>query len=73
MFKASSLASYERGERAISFERFFKLTALYDISPSRLFADVTRRVEGRPSVRIDVEQVGRGLAERGAERIGVFS
>jgi len=56
-FKASSLASYERGERAISFERFFKLTALYGISPSRLFAEVTRRVEGRPSVRIDVERV----------------
>jgi transcriptional regulator with XRE-family HTH domain len=58
-FKASSLASYERGERAISFERFFQLTALYDISPSRLFAEVTRRVEGRASVRIDVERVKR--------------
>jgi transcriptional regulator with XRE-family HTH domain len=56
-FKASSLASYERGERAISFERFFQLTSLYEISPSRLFAEVTRRVEGRPSVLIDVERV----------------
>jgi transcriptional regulator with XRE-family HTH domain len=56
-FKPSALASYERGERAISFERFFQLMALYDISPSRLFAEVTRRVEGRPSVRIDVERV----------------
>jgi len=57
MFKTSSLASYERGERAISFDRFFRLTAIYDISPARLFADVARRVEGRPSVRIDVERI----------------
>ena len=56
-FKPSSLASYERGERAISIERFLKLTALYNISPPRLFAEVARRVEGRPFVRIDVERV----------------
>jgi transcriptional regulator with XRE-family HTH domain len=63
-FKASSLASYERGERAISFERFFALTALYEISPSRLFAEVARRVEGRPSARIDVQRVkSLGVAE----------
>lgn len=53
-FKPSSLASYERGERAISVERFFRLTGLYGISPARLLADVSRRVEGRPSFRIDV-------------------
>lgn len=56
-FKPSSLASYERGERAISFERFFRLTGLYGISPSRLFAEVARGVDGRPSTRIDVESV----------------
>ena len=56
-FKPSSLASYERGERAISFERFFRLTGLYGISPSRLFAEVAREVDGRPSTRIDVERV----------------
>jgi len=56
-FKPSSLASYERGERAISIERFFRLMALYNISPARFFADVSRRVEGRPSARIDIQRV----------------
>jgi transcriptional regulator with XRE-family HTH domain len=56
-FKPSSLASYERGDRAISIERFFRLMALYDISPARLVADVSRRVEGRASARIDIQRV----------------
>jgi len=56
-FKASTLASYERAERTVPIERFFRLTSLYDISPVRLMADVLRRVEGRPSVRIDVRRV----------------
>jgi transcriptional regulator with XRE-family HTH domain len=56
-FKPSTLASYERAERAIPIERFFRLAFLYEISPVRLLADVLRRVEGRPSVRIDVRRV----------------
>lgn len=56
-FKASTLASYERAERAVPVERFFRLAFLYEISPVRLLADVLRRVEGRPSVRIDIRKV----------------
>jgi transcriptional regulator with XRE-family HTH domain len=56
-FKASTLAGYERAERTVSIDRFFRLTFLYNISPVRLLADVLRRVEGRPSVRIDVRRV----------------
>lgn len=56
-FKASTLASYERAERAVPVERFFRLAVLYGISPVRALADVLRRVEGRPSVRIDVRRV----------------
>lgn len=57
VFKPSSLASYERGERAISVDRFVRLTALLDVSPARLLAEVSRRVEGRPAPRIDVQRV----------------
>lgn len=56
-FKVSTLGSYERAERPVPIERFFRLAFLYDISPVRLLADVLRRVEGRPSVRIDVPRV----------------
>ena len=56
-FKPSTLASYERAERTVPMERFFRIAFLYDISPVRLLADVVRRVEGRPSVRIDVPRL----------------
>jgi len=62
--KPSTLASYERAQRTVPIERFFRLAFLYDISPVRLLADVLRRVEGRPSVRIDVRKV---KSMRGAE------
>ena len=65
-FKPSTLASYERGERAVSIERLFRLTHLYRISPVRLLADVLRRIEGRPTVMIDVGRLrGLGGAEAG--------
>jgi hypothetical protein len=54
IFKPSSLASYERGERAISLERFLLLADLYSIRPARLMAQISRRVEGRPPIIVDV-------------------
>jgi transcriptional regulator with XRE-family HTH domain len=56
-FKSSSLASYERGERAISVERFLDLTALYRIAPARVIADISRRVEGKPATLIDLRRL----------------
>lgn len=56
-FRASTLASWERAERALPIKSLFRLASLYDVSPVRLLADVVRRVEGRPSVRIDVGRV----------------
>ena len=56
-FQPSTLASYERAERSVPIERFFQIAFLYDLSPVRLLADVVRRVEGRPAVRIDVRRV----------------
>jgi hypothetical protein len=51
------LASYERAKRTVPIERFYRIAILYGISPVRLLADVVRRVEGRPAVRIDVRRV----------------
>ena len=56
-FQPTTLASYERAERSLPIERLFQIAFLYDISPVRLLADALRRVEGRPSVRIDVRRV----------------
>lgn len=53
----STLASYERATRTVPIERFYRIAILYGISPVRLLADVVRRVEGRPAVRIDVRRV----------------
>jgi len=54
IFKPSSLASYERGERALSVERFLFLADLYGIPPARLMAQISRQVEGRPPIVVDV-------------------
>jgi transcriptional regulator with XRE-family HTH domain len=54
-FKPSVLAAYERGERGISLERFHALANVYGISPQRLLAEVSRRLEQRPP---DVVNVG---------------
>jgi hypothetical protein len=56
-FKTSSLASYERGERALSVERFLLLADLYGIPPARLMAQISRRVEGRPPIVVDIRTV----------------
>jgi transcriptional regulator with XRE-family HTH domain len=56
-FKASSLASYERGERAITVARFLDLTSLYKIAPGRLIADISRRAEGKPAALIDLRRL----------------
>jgi transcriptional regulator with XRE-family HTH domain len=44
-FKPSSVASYERGERQISFERLFALAEVYDVAPERIVAAVAHRLE----------------------------
>lgn len=53
-FKPSSLASYERGERTLSVEKFLLLANLYDIPSARLMAQISRRAEGRPPIVVDV-------------------
>jgi len=54
IFKSTSVAGYERGERSITLERFCRLCQLYGLAPERLLADILRRTEGRPEPEIDL-------------------
>jgi transcriptional regulator with XRE-family HTH domain len=56
-FKPTSLASYERGERSITLERFCRLARLYQIPPERLLADIIRAVEGPPPLLLDLTKL----------------
>src|ERR687892_702438 len=58
-FRPSAIGGYERGERAISLERFCDMAALYGIPPDRLLADVLDRLrpEGRAEVMIDLTRL----------------
>ncbi len=53
-FKATSVAGYERGERAITLERFCRLCELYAVSPDRLLADVVRTAGSKGEVLVDL-------------------
>jgi transcriptional regulator with XRE-family HTH domain len=54
LFKATSIAGYERGERSISLERFCILCRIYGIAPERLLADILRAPEERLEPVIDL-------------------
>lgn len=54
-YKPTSVAGYERGERAISLERFCDLCRLYDVPPPVLLAEILRAVRTTPEPDIDVE------------------
>ena len=57
-FKPSSVASYERGERQLSLERLFSLSAVYDVEPERIVAAVAHRLD-------------QGASEEGAETVAL--
>jgi transcriptional regulator with XRE-family HTH domain len=52
-FRASSVGSYERGERGISLERFVELCAAYAVDPGRLLSSIVNAVPSRPPVEPD--------------------
>lgn len=52
-FKPSSIAGYERGERAITLQRFCDLAGVYGADPARLLDGVVRAARSEPVVRID--------------------
>lgn len=70
-FAPTSLASYERGERAISVERFCQLAEVYGMPAERLLAEVTRAVEERPAAIIDLTALER-LEKPEARLVGRF-
>ncbi len=57
--KRTTVAAYERGERAVSVERFFRLCRQYDIAPERLIAEISRASAGRASVVVDQDRIDR--------------
>ena len=59
LFRPTSIASYERGERQISTQRFYELARLYRVSPVRLLADAIREADGRPPAIIDIARIER--------------
>ena len=52
-FKPTAVAGYERGERAISLERFCALAQLYGMGPERLLSQIMWRIRGGPEPTID--------------------
>jgi transcriptional regulator with XRE-family HTH domain len=58
-FKPSALGGYERGERAISLERFWELAGVYSVPADRLLGEVLDRIdpEGRVEVLVDLSQL----------------
>lgn len=58
-FKPSTLGGYERGERAITLERFCELASLYGMPADRLLADVCDGIkpERRKGMAIDLTRL----------------
>ena len=70
-FAPTSIAGYERGERAITVERFIELASLYRVRPERLFAEAVRAIERRPTLVVDRGRLARSDG-REASVLGTF-
>lgn len=57
----SAVGSYERGERAISLERFCEIAATYRVPPEQLLFDIIEAVypDARRSVVVDLDTLAR--------------
>lgn len=58
-FKPSSIAGYERGERAITVQRFCDLSRVYGVDPARLLAGVLSEASGESKVAVDLTALRR--------------
>ena len=63
-FASTTVAGYERAERAITLERFCDLCRIYDVRPERVLAHALRSSEGRGIVHVDPAT----LEARGSEQ-----
>lgn len=66
LFKATSVAGYERAERMITVERFCRLAEFYGVSPARLLAHAVRAAEGIPPILVDLTQLDTVPGREGA-------
>lgn len=57
-FAPTSIAGYERGERAISLARFVELCRLYGAAPTRVLAAAEQAASGREPTIVDVDGLG---------------
>ncbi len=58
-FKPSSIAGYERGERAITVQRFCDLAAVYEVDPARLMDGILSDAHGEPRIELDLTALDR--------------
>ncbi|HEY7755235.1 MAG TPA: helix-turn-helix transcriptional regulator [Actinomycetota bacterium] len=58
-FKPSSIAGYERGERAITVQRFCDLARIYDTDPARLLGGIVSEALGEAQVEVDLPTLRR--------------
>jgi transcriptional regulator with XRE-family HTH domain len=58
-FKPSSIAGYERGERAITVQRFCDLSGVYGVDPARLLDGILTEVKGETRIELDLPALGR--------------
>jgi transcriptional regulator with XRE-family HTH domain len=78
-FKPSALGGYERGERAISLDKFCSLAEIYGVPADRLLGDVLDRLhpDGRRRVVVDLNALAElgdtdGRQWEGARSLGRF-
>ena len=58
-FKPSSIAGYERGERAITVQRFCDLAEVYGVEPARLLDGILTDARGEPRIELDLTALDR--------------
>ena len=58
-FKPSSIAGYERGERAITVQRFCDLSEVYGTDPARLLDGILIDARGEPQIELDLTELDR--------------
>jgi len=70
-FRPTSVAGYERGERAISLARFCDLCELLEIGPERILIEILRALDRRPEPEVDVTTLA-GFGDEETELVAGF-
>jgi transcriptional regulator with XRE-family HTH domain len=70
-FSPTTVAGYERAERAVTVQRFCDLCEVYGVRPERLLAQALQAHQGRETVQIDLTNLDR-LDPEEARLVGGF-